>query len=107
MRICNRVQRSMIARGCAMRRLSSALSVPRPDPSTFARDDEGSEEAGIGGNHRKTKSSTNVFDVTRNLVIRHHTYLDLIECLVVMKCGIPVTGEATTHNRAEDVDVAC
>src|SRR5205814_9861355 len=64
------------------------------------------EERGFG-DRRKTNSSTNVFDVTRDLVIRHHTYLDLIECLVVMNAGIPVTGEATTHDRAEDVDVAC
>jgi len=65
--------------------------------------------ANSGGftDHRKTNSSTNVFDVTRDLVIRHYTDLDLIECLVVMKCGIPVTGEATTHDGAEDVDVAC
>jgi hypothetical protein len=55
----------------------------------------------------KTNSSTNVFDVTGDLVIRHHTYLDLIQGLVVMKSGISVTGEATTHDRAEDIDVTC
>ena len=55
----------------------------------------------------KTNSSTNVFDVTGDLVIRHHTYLDLIQGLVVMKSGIPVTGEVTTHDRAEDIDVTC
>src|SRR5205814_3964644 len=64
------------------------------------------EERGFVDRH-KMNSSTNVFDVTRDLVIRHHTYLDLIECLVVMNAGIPVTGEATAHDRAEDVDVAC
>jgi hypothetical protein len=106
MRICNRVQRSMIAIGHAMPRLSAALLVTRPDPSTFARDTKDERKRGLG-DHRKTKSSTNVFDVTRDLVIRHHTDLDLIECLVVMKSGIPVTGEAATHDRAEDVDVAC
>src|SRR4029450_5555772 len=67
----------------------------------------------LGGKKREfagspqTNSLTNVFDVTRDLVIRHHTDLDLIERLVVMKCGIPVTGEATTYDRAEDVGVAC
>jgi hypothetical protein len=80
--------------------------VTRPDPSTFARDTKDERKRGLE-DHRKTKSSTNVFDVTRDLVIRHYTDLDLIESLVVMKCGIPVTGEATTHDRAEDVGVAC
>src|SRR5438105_10155342 len=65
------------------------------------------ERKGRFADRRKTNSSTNVFDVTRNLVIRHHTYLGLIQCLVVMKCGISVTGEATTHDCAKDVGVAC
>jgi hypothetical protein len=64
-------------------------------------------KAGILRITAKTNSSTDVFDVTRDLVIRHHTYLDLIQCLIVMKSGIPVAGEAATHDRAEDVGVAC
>src|SRR5437588_749560 len=54
----------------------------------------------------QTNWSTNVFDVTRDLVIRHHTYIDLIQGFVVMKSGIPVAGEATAHDRAEDVGAA-
>src|ERR1700730_4381514 len=53
----------------------------------------------------QTISSTSVFDVTHDLVIRHHTYIDSIQCFVVMKSGISVTREATTHDRAEDVGV--
>src|SRR5438874_7816793 len=78
----------------------------RENSSTFARDTKDERKAGIG-DHRKTNSSTNVFDVTRDLVIRHHTYIDLIQGFVVMKSGIPVAGEATAHDRAEDVGVAC
>src|SRR6476659_8107518 len=56
---------------------------------------------------RKTNSSTNVFDVTHDLVICHHAYINLIQCLIVMKSGISITGKATTHDCAEDVGVAC
>src|SRR5438477_2947532 len=52
-------------------------------------------------------SSTNVFDVTHDLVICHHAYIDLIKCLIVMKSGISVTRKATTHDCAEDVGVTC
>src|SRR2546430_4782522 len=56
---------------------------------------------------RSTNASTNVFDVTYHLVICHHTNIDLIQCLVVMKAGISVAGEATSDDRAEDVGVTC
>src|SRR6267143_1477956 len=56
---------------------------------------------------RSTNASTNVFDVTHDLVICHHAYIHLIQCLVVMKSGISVTGKATTHDCAEDVGVTC
>src|SRR2546423_4925464 len=54
---------------------------------------------------RSTNASTNVFDVTHHLVICHHANIDLVQCLVVMKSGISVAGEATSHDRAEDVGV--
>ncbi len=89
---CNRVQRSSDRNQRSRRRRLMAHAVA-------------DEKAAILKSPR-CGSSADVFDITRDLVIRHHTYLDLIKRFVVMKSSISVTGEATTHDRAEDVDVA-
>lgn len=92
---CNRVQRSSDRNQRSRRRRLMAHAVA-------------DEKAAILKSPR-CGSSADVFDVARDLVIRHHAHVDIVQGFVVMKSGIPapasITGKAATNDRAEEVGI--